>query len=249
MSQFLKQYEHNHRQMGSPGGLQRPHPLTVRKLKVAPPRLRADQLAGAIYYGDQLLLSGIPAAAWRYRLGNRSALEWVLDQYQERTPKDPTIRAQFDTYRLADHLAEVSELLAKVATVSVETMAIVDRLAASSPLNPATPTPMHQVPAPATPAAARQLLLDFSQPARPLAPPETFTLRLHRGQSDFYLEYDNDEHGTTALKYLLEAFGHEWDVRVKDYLITEYWQGPKNAPDSWVAVLVVQPCPLSQSVL
>ena len=27
--------------------------------------------------------------AWEYRLGSRSALEWVLDQYRERTPRDP----------------------------------------------------------------------------------------------------------------------------------------------------------------
>ena len=81
-----------------------------------------------------MLLSGIPAEAWRYRLGNRSALEWVLDQYKERTPKDPTIRAQFDTYRFADHAAAVADLLARVCTVSVETMKIVDALAAQSPL-------------------------------------------------------------------------------------------------------------------
>ncbi len=60
----------------------------------------------------------------------------MLDQYKERTLKDPTIRAHFDTYRLADHAARVSELLARVATVSVETMRIVDALAARSPLRP-----------------------------------------------------------------------------------------------------------------
>jgi predicted helicase len=83
-----------------------------------------------------VLLGGIPTEAWRYRLGNRSALEWVLDQYKERTPKDPTIRAQFDTYRFADHVETVADLLARVCTVSVETMRIVDALAAQSPLQP-----------------------------------------------------------------------------------------------------------------
>ena len=33
-------------------------------------------------------LRGIPAAAWSYKLGNRSALEWVLDQYKEKKPKE-----------------------------------------------------------------------------------------------------------------------------------------------------------------
>jgi predicted helicase len=58
----------------------------------------------------------------------------VLDQYKERTPKDPTIRAQFDNYRFADHADAVRDLLARVCTVSVETMKIVDVLAAQSPL-------------------------------------------------------------------------------------------------------------------
>ena len=43
-----------------------------------------------------------------YRLGNRSALEWILDQYKEKTPKDPTIREKFNTYRFADHKENVS---------------------------------------------------------------------------------------------------------------------------------------------
>jgi hypothetical protein len=28
--------------------------------------------------------------AWEYRLGNRCALEWILDQHKEKKPTDPT---------------------------------------------------------------------------------------------------------------------------------------------------------------
>jgi predicted helicase len=35
------------------------------------------------------------------KLGNRCALEWILDQYKEKKPKDPTIREKFNTYRRA----------------------------------------------------------------------------------------------------------------------------------------------------
>ncbi|MGI4886232.1 MAG: type ISP restriction/modification enzyme [Janthinobacterium lividum] len=116
-----------------------PYPLAA--VPLAPkgpvkPRLKANPAEGSILLTDAETLTGIPAEAWRYRLGNRSALEWVLDQYKERTPKDPTIRAQFDTYRFADHADEVRDLLARVCTVSVETMRIVDALAAQSPLRP-----------------------------------------------------------------------------------------------------------------
>lgn len=97
-------------------------------------RLKANPDEGTILLTDAEVLTDIPAAAWRYRLGNRSALEWVLDQYKERTPKDPTIAEHFDTYRFADHAEQVAVLLARVCTVSVETMAIVDTLAAQSPL-------------------------------------------------------------------------------------------------------------------
>ena len=88
--------------------------------------LRADQDAGVIRLDDQTRLTGVPESAWRYRLGSRSALEWVLDQYKERKPRDPTIAAKFNTYRFADYKERVIDLLQRVCTVSVETMAIVD---------------------------------------------------------------------------------------------------------------------------
>jgi predicted helicase len=80
---------------------------------------------GRIVIDSETVLAGLPRAAWDYRLGNRSALDWVLDQHKEKKPKDPTIRARFDTYRFADHKERVIDLLARVATVSVETVRIV----------------------------------------------------------------------------------------------------------------------------
>jgi len=59
---------------------------------------------------------------------NRSALEWILDQYKEKKPKDPTIREKFDTYRFADYKEKVIELLSRVTTVSVETMRITKQM-------------------------------------------------------------------------------------------------------------------------
>ena len=107
-----------------------PWPL-VRQDKegVTPQRaiLKGDDKRNVIILDEQTTLTGLPPwEGWLYRLGSRSAIEWVLDQYKERKPKDPTIAEKFNTYRFADYKEEVIDLLARVCTVSVETMKIVD---------------------------------------------------------------------------------------------------------------------------
>jgi predicted helicase len=89
------------------------------------PILRADKEHGIIMLDSETRLSGVPREAWDYRLGNLSGLEWILDQYKEKTPKDPTIREKFNTYRFVDYKEKVIDLLKRVTRVSVETMKIV----------------------------------------------------------------------------------------------------------------------------
>jgi predicted helicase len=91
-------------------------------------KLKADKTAGTIELDDITTLKGVPKEAWNYKLGNRSAIEWILDQYKEKKPKDPTIAEKFNSYRFADHKEEVIELLKKVTAVSIETMAIINRM-------------------------------------------------------------------------------------------------------------------------
>ena len=90
--------------------------------------LKADKARSTIVLDSKTILTGVPVEAWDYPLGSRSALEWVLDQYKERTPRDPTIRERFNTYRFADHKEKVIDLLQHVCTVSVETVRIVSQL-------------------------------------------------------------------------------------------------------------------------
>lgn len=105
-----------------PFGVQR----VVTDTKQAPkPKLKADKAAGAIIIDENTTLTGIPALAWEYKLGNRSALEWILDQYKESKPKDPTIAERFNTYKFSDYKEHVIDLLDRVCRVSVETMEIV----------------------------------------------------------------------------------------------------------------------------
>ena len=101
----------------------------ARKAGVPPKAmLKADRDADRIVLDSETTLTGIPPEAWDYRLGNRSALEWILDQYKEKKPKDPTIREKFDTYRFADYKEKAIDLLQRVTTVSVETVKIVEAM-------------------------------------------------------------------------------------------------------------------------
>lgn len=91
-------------------------------------KLKADKVTGSIHLDEETTLSGVPKEAWEYKLGNRSALEWIIDQYKESTPKDKTIAEKFDTYRFVDYKEVVIELLMKVCTVSVETMKVLEEM-------------------------------------------------------------------------------------------------------------------------
>ena len=112
-----------------------PWPLQrVDKDGVTPKRaiLRADKERNVITVDEQTSLVGVPDEAWDYRLGSRSALEWVLDQYKERKPRDPTIRERFNTYRFADYKERVVDLLGRVCAVSAFTTTIVNELSLRS---------------------------------------------------------------------------------------------------------------------
>ena len=96
------------------------------------PKLKSISETGTIVIDEDTQLSGIPRAAWDYRLGNRSGIDWVLDQHKEKTPRDPTIREKFNTYRFADYKESCIELIARVATVSIETVTITEAMKAAA---------------------------------------------------------------------------------------------------------------------
>lgn len=90
--------------------------------------LKADRENGHIRIDTETTLSGIPREAFDYRLGNRSGLEWILDQYKEKTPKDPTIREKFNNYQFSNYKEYVIDLIARVTTVSLETLQVVEEM-------------------------------------------------------------------------------------------------------------------------
>ena len=78
-----------------------------------------------IVYNDFLTLDGIPPKAFDYRLGNRSALEWVIDQYRVKTDKRTQI---VNDPNREDDPQYIVKLIGKVITVSLETVEIVEGL-------------------------------------------------------------------------------------------------------------------------
>jgi predicted helicase len=122
---------HIHYELVEPWPLQRadtPDAKAARAGQSPRPILKSDPDAGIIMIDSETQLGGVPKQAFAYRLGNRSALDWILDQHKEKTPKDPTIREKFNTYRFADHKERVIDLLKRVTRVSVETMEIVEAM-------------------------------------------------------------------------------------------------------------------------
>ena len=78
-----------------------------------------------ILYNDFLTLAGVPPESFDYRLGNRSALDWIIDQYRIKTDKRSGITN--DPNR-TDDPQYIVKLIAKVITISLETVALVNDL-------------------------------------------------------------------------------------------------------------------------
>jgi predicted helicase len=95
-------------------------PLSHRVEKM---RLAKDKQS--LVVNDSLTLGCIPPAVFEYRLGNRSALDWVVDQYQVSEDKRSGIRS--DPNR-PDDPEYIVRLVGQVVRVSVETVDIVNVL-------------------------------------------------------------------------------------------------------------------------
>ena len=88
-------------------------------------RMRLNKEKTRLRYNNALTLAGIPEEVCRYRLGNRSALEWVIYQYRVKTDKRSGIT---DDPNSTDDPQYIYRLIKKVITVSLRTVEIVDSL-------------------------------------------------------------------------------------------------------------------------
>ena len=88
-------------------------------------KMRLSKDKTQLIYNDFLTLDGIPAEAFDYRLGNRSALEWVIDQYRVKVDKRSGI---VNDPNREDQPRYIVDLIARVITVSLKTVEIVNGL-------------------------------------------------------------------------------------------------------------------------
>ena len=90
-------------------------------------KMRLSKDKNSLSVNPSLTLAGIPLEAFDYRLGNRSALDWVIDQYQVKTDKRTGVVS--DPNR-ADDPEYIVRLVGQVIRVSIETVRIVKGLPA-----------------------------------------------------------------------------------------------------------------------
>ena len=116
-------------------------PVSYRVEKMLP-KGKVDSSEGnykvysTLKYNDTLTLHGIPERAFAYRLGNRSALDWIVDQYRVKTDKRSGITHDPNGY--SDDAQYILKLIERVITVSLRTVDIVEDLA-MLPFRPDSP--------------------------------------------------------------------------------------------------------------
>ena len=99
------------------------NPKVPFSLKVEKMRLSKDKRQ--LKYNDFLTLDGIPERVFDYKLGNRSALDWVIDQYRIKVDKRSGI---INDPNRQDDEEYILELVKKVITVSLETQKVIEAL-------------------------------------------------------------------------------------------------------------------------
>jgi predicted helicase len=111
-----------------------------RNFKVEKMYLRGETLSpdenkayDSLQYNDYLTLRGFPPEAFDYRLGSRSALEWIVDRY--RVTKDARTGIVNDPNLFSDDPRYIIDLIGKVTRVSVETVNIINQLPALFEIN------------------------------------------------------------------------------------------------------------------
>ena len=109
-----------------------PHPLPLknttpegRKFSFTVEKMRFNADRSALVVNDSISLSGFTSEMFEYRLGNRSALDWVVESY--RVKRDERSGLTSDPNR-AEEPRFILDLVGRVAAVSLATQSLVGEL-------------------------------------------------------------------------------------------------------------------------
>ena len=100
----------------------------VQKMRF-PAGKKAADTPSTLILNPHLSVSGIPEEAYRYQLGSRSAIEWIIRQYQVTTDKASGIVNDPNQWGIErGNPRYILDLLQKVVTVSVRTVEVINSL-------------------------------------------------------------------------------------------------------------------------
>ena len=114
-----------------------PHGIAVNSIEQVPlqeryyvSKMKRDKNDSTkLIYNDFLTISGIPGEVDRYKLGNRSALNWIINQYQVSTDKRSGITNNPNDWSYeSSNPRYILDLIQRIITVSMQTNAIVKSL-------------------------------------------------------------------------------------------------------------------------
>lgn len=101
----------------------------VSKMKFAKKRNPEGKLEDdrtVIIYNDSITISGIPEKSYQYIVNGKSAIEWIMDQYQVTT--DPKSGLIDDPNDFSDDPKYIFNLLLRVINVSLQTVDLINHL-------------------------------------------------------------------------------------------------------------------------
>lgn len=79
-----------------------------------------------IIFNDSITISHIPEEAYEYVVNGKSAIEWIMDQYQVKTDKKSGITDDPNDY--SDDPKYIFNLLLRIINVSVQTVDLINQL-------------------------------------------------------------------------------------------------------------------------
>ena len=80
----------------------------------------------AIIYNNNITISDIPEKAYQYVVNGRSAIEWIMDQYQVKTDKKSGITDDPNDY--SNDEKYIFNLLLRIINVSIQTVDLINSL-------------------------------------------------------------------------------------------------------------------------